>query len=121
MTQRNFLFRQGAATGRQAGVSGGMLSYFVSTGGTGASPPRTQLEPIERMRYRQILEARFYDYENLFGQYKDGFVSQSYWDQRILPAIKVWAPRWNVANPPDGPSGRQEFKEEIRRILQNGE
>lgn len=76
-----------------------------------------QLEPIERMRYRQILEARFYDYENLFGQYKDGFVSQTYWDQRVSPAIAEWAPRWNVTNPPDGPSGRKEFKDEIHRIL----
>ena len=80
-----------------------------------------QLEPIERMRFRQILEARFYDYENLFAQYEDGFVSQAYWEQRIAPSIAEWAPRWNITNPPDGPRGRREFKDEIRRIIQESE
>ncbi len=80
-----------------------------------------QLEPIERIRFRQILEARFYDYENLFAQYQDGFVSQTYWEQRVVPSIAEWAPRWNITNPPDGPGGRKEFKDEIRRVLQEAE
>ena len=80
-----------------------------------------QLEPIERIRYQQILEARFYDYENLYSQYAEGFFGQSYWEQRIVPSIAEWARRWNVVIPPDGPGGRKEFKDEVRRILQESE
>ena len=108
---------------RQAAVSDEILELYVKMETLeGSFGDRfNQLEPIERMRFRHILEARFYDYENLYAQYEDGFFSQSYWEQRISPSIAEWAPRWNTAYPPDGPGGRQEFKNEIQRILQESE
>jgi hypothetical protein len=108
---------------RQGAANDQILELFVSMDTLEGSFGERfkQLEPIERMRFRQILEARFYDYENLFAQYEDGFVSQGYWEQRIAPSIAEWAPRWNFTNPPDGPGGRKEFKDEIRRIIQESE
>jgi hypothetical protein len=108
---------------RQAAANDQILNLFVTMGTLeGSFGDRfAQLEPIERMRFQQIVEARFYDYENLFGQYENGFVSQTYWEQRASPGIAEWAPRWNVTNPPDGPGGRKDFKEEVRRILRESE
>ena len=80
-----------------------------------------QLDAVERVRLTQMVEARFYDYENLYSQYQEGFFSQEYWEQRVVPAIAEWAPRWSVAIPPSGPSGRKLFKEEVSRILQNSQ
>ena len=76
-----------------------------------------QLDRVEAIRYATMIAARYYDYENLFSQYQQGFVSQSYWEQRIVPAVKEWGPRWIAVYPPDGPGGRQAFIEEVRRIL----
>ena len=108
---------------RQTAASDQILELFVKMETLkGSFGDRfNQLEPIERMRYRHILEARFYDYENLYAQYEDRFFSQSYWEQRIAPAIAEWAPRWNIVYPPDGPGGRQAFKDEIQRILRKSE
>jgi hypothetical protein len=39
---------------------------------------------------------------------------------KIFPAISVWAPLWKILFPPRGPSGRQEFKDEVDRILDSG-
>jgi len=65
-----------------------------------------------------IENARYFDYENLYSQYQQGFVSQAYWEERIVPVIQGAAPFWKALWPPDGPVGRRAFKEEIERILQ---
>jgi len=76
----------------------------------------SQLDPVELARIRAIAAARFYDYENLHAQYERGFVSEEYWKQRIVPAIRNWAPVWAKLFPPDELSKRQAFKDEINRI-----
>ena len=73
--------------------------------------------PEERERLASVALARFYDYENLFAQYQRGFISESYWQERVTEGIREWAPLWMAASPPDGPSARSEFKIEVRRIL----
>ena len=77
-----------------------------------------QLNPTERIQARSIIEARFYDYENLYSQYQRGFVSEDYWRERAVPVILIWAPIWNAVAPPDGFVGRRAFKDEVERILQ---
>ncbi len=76
-----------------------------------------QLNPVEQARIRLVTEARFYDYENLFSQYQEGFIGDEYWEQRIVSAVRVWARRWAVTHPPNGPTGRQAFHDEVSRIL----
>ena len=60
-----------------------------------------QLDPVEMIRIRAIAAARIYDYENLHAQFERGFVSEEYWKQRIVPAIRVWAPVWAKLFPAD--------------------
>ena len=80
-----------------------------------------RLTPVEQARVRAALNARFYDLENLHSQYVEGFVSEDYWQQRLVPGIRESAPRWKALFPPDGPSGRREFKDEVERILMSND
>lgn len=79
------------------------------------------LDPIERSRVRSMMSARFYDYENVYSQYERGFVSEEYWQERVVPAIRIMAPVWKKIWGPDILPGRRPFKEEIERIMQGPE
>ena len=93
-----------------------LVANFGSMGGS-FEERFAQRNPVERQRIRLVTEARFYDYENLFSQYQEGFVGDEYWEQRIVSAVRVWARRWAVTHPPNGPTGRQAFHDEVSRIL----
>lgn len=80
------------------------------------NPDFEQLDQVEMERLRAIAAARFYDYETLYAQHERGFVSDEYWNDRIVPAVRNWAPIWARLFGPDGLSARRSFKEEIKRI-----
>jgi len=88
----------------------------VQDGGLFSNLDLAQLDPVEMQRIRAIAAARFYDYETLYAQYERGFVSEEYWKQRIVPAIRNWAPVWEKLFRTDELSMRQDFKDEIVRI-----
>ena len=88
----------------------------VQDGGLFSNLDLAQLDPVEMQRIRAIAAARFYDYETLYAQYERGFVSDEYWKQRIVPAIRNWAPVWEKLFRTDELSMRQDFKDEIVRI-----
>lgn len=88
----------------------------VKDGGLFSNLDLTQLDPVEMERIRAVAAARFYDYETLYAQYERGFVSEEYWQQRIVPAIRNWAPVWAKLFRSDELSVRQDFKDEIARI-----
>lgn len=80
-----------------------------------------QLDPIERQRALSMLGATYWDYENLYFQYRRGLVSEEYWNERIVPALRINAPRFKAAFGGDLPRGRQQFNDEIERILNAAE
>ena len=88
----------------------------VQDGGLFGNLDLTQLDPVEMERIRGVASARFYDYETLYAQYRRGFVSEEYWEERIVPAIRNWAPVWAKLFRTDELSMRQDFKDEIVRI-----
>ena len=75
-----------------------------------------QLDRVEMERIRAIASARFYDYETLYAQYERGFVSDDYWNNRIVPAVRDWAPVWAKLFGTDELSSRKSFIDEIKRI-----
>jgi hypothetical protein len=75
-----------------------------------------QLDAVEMERIRAIASARFYDYETLFAQYERGFVSEEYWHDRVVPAIRNWVPVWETLFGADELSARHEFSNELARI-----
>jgi len=76
-----------------------------------------QLTPIEQVQLRYLISADFYAYENMYSQYERGFISEEYWQERIVPVIRARAQFWNVIYPPDGPIGRRAFKDDVERIF----
>jgi hypothetical protein len=75
-----------------------------------------KVDRIERERIRAIALARFYDYETLYAQYAWEFVSDEYWSDRVVLAVRalvtVWAKRFSSGEL----SSRQIFENEIKRI-----
>ena len=80
-----------------------------------------QLTPAEKNRYEAAMIADIYDIENVFAQYERGLISDEYWQERIVPAIRGRAPAWKeVTSLFDGPEAgtRQAFQDEVERIVQ---
>ena len=108
---------------RQVALNENVASLFAKLGDMEGTPAQrlAQLTPTERVQAMAIIEARFYDYENLYSQYQQGFVSDDYWQERAVGPIREWAPRWKAIAPPDGPDGRRAFKDEVDRIMQGAQ
>ena len=108
---------------RQIAVNENVASLLAKLGEMEGTPIQRleQLTPTERVQANSVIEARFYDYENLYSQYQQGFVSEDYWQERAVEPIRTWAPRWKAIAPPDGPNGRRAFKDEVERILHGAE
>ena len=75
-----------------------------------------KLDRVEMERIRAIAVARFYDYETLYAQYERGFVSDEYWGERIVPAVRNWAPVWAKLFGSNELASRRSFVDEIERI-----
>lgn len=80
-----------------------------------------ELDPVERTRMSYFISASYWDFENLYFQYKRGLVSETYWHERIAPAISFTAPQWKAVADGGLLYGRQEFNDEVERILKNSE
>ena len=79
-------------------------------------------DPVERERAEAILFRSFWDFETLYFQYKRGLVSDSYWNERIAPAIMGDVPQWRaVVGGQFEDLGRSEFRDEIERLLSTAE
>ena len=78
-----------------------------------------QLDPVEQIRAAAMVTRGYWDFEGLFFQYRRGLVSDSYWNERIAPAIIEQAPVWKGALGGRLPSGRPEFNEEVERLMRS--
>jgi hypothetical protein len=76
-----------------------------------------KLEPVDRVRFENYLQRSYWDYENVYFQYKRGLVSEAYWTERIVPAIIANAPDWKASNGGVLNTGRIEFNLEVERLL----
>ena len=91
-----------------------MLMKFFDAGYPDNHNALDALSPVEQVRMHDILEAFHGDYDNLYYQYKQGFLDDEFYNVRIAESIKNLAPYWRKR----GISGRPSFEEEIDRILE---
>lgn len=79
-------------------------------------------DPVERVGAVAFVFRSFWDFETLYFQYKRGLVSESYWNERIVPAIISDAPAWKAAVGIQYEElGRKEFRDEVERLLKTVE
>ena len=95
-----------------------LITKLLEAGFPAHLVPPEQLTPVEVTRLGQYLTATIVDYDNLYYQYQNGHLDQSYWDDRIVPSIKLLAPYWKVYSPA---TGRAAFHAEVDRILRESE
>ena len=77
-----------------------------------------EMDPSTSMRMRFFLMASFWDFENLHAQYQRGLISEEYWTERIVAGILQDAPGWKAANGGSLLQGRQDFMDEVERLLE---
>ena len=70
------------------------------------------------MRMRFFLNTSFWDFENLHAQYQRGLISEQYWAERVVPGILQDAPGWKAATGGSLLMGRQDFIDEVERLLE---
>ena len=79
------------------------------------------LEPVDQIRLTSLVLRDYWDYENLYFQYRRNLVSEDYWSERVVPAIIGKAPQWKGVNGGNLPVGRSEFNDEVERLLSTDE
>jgi hypothetical protein len=72
------------------------------------------LDATERERFRRYLQSRHSDYDNLFYQYRLGYLDENFYQSRVASSIKRLTPMWTEFGFIS--DGTPEFQAEIRRI-----
>jgi len=78
------------------------------------------LTPGEIQQLNTLATADIYDMENVFAQYERGLISDEYWQERMVPAIRVRAEMWKTRTSlldGAGVGTRQTFQDEVERIM----
>ena len=72
------------------------------------------LDQVERERIRRYAQARLADYDNLFYQYRLGYLDEEFYQSRVAISIKRMTPVWEEFGMLGGAT--PSFVAEIRRI-----
>ena len=87
---------------------------FRGAGGPRDPAAMDALDDIERARVTQYLMHRYSDYDNLFYQYKEGYLDEEYYQHRVEPSIRALANSWEAIGV--FTLARPSFVEEVHRI-----
>ena len=77
----------------------------------------SELEPEDNQRFRFAIISEYWDYENLYAQYKRELITEEYWLDRGIGGVLNRAPMWKAIVGGGLPKGRQSFNDEIERLL----
>ena len=79
------------------------------------------LDPVERERLRQYHDGRLAEYDNLYLQYKSGFLDEGYYSVRVVNTVRNLAPLWTELGllrlGAENPRVSKNFATEVERIL----
>jgi len=88
---------------------------FRAAGGYEATSVLDVLDPVDSARVFRYLQSRVGDYDNLFYQYRQGYLDEEYYRTRIEPSIKRLAPTWFEYGMLDTMSSS--FRAEVERLV----
>jgi len=91
---------------------------FAQAGGWGESAALEALDPVETERIRRYAQGRLAGYDNLFYQYRQGYIDESFYQSRIVSSIKKMSPFWIEFGLLKGVT--PEFRAEVERIISDG-
>ena len=94
---------------------------FRAAGGPRDVSALEKLDPIERARIRQYMDARIAGYDNLYYQYRNGFLDEDFYNVRVVNTVRFLAPIWIELGVlrlgAENPRVTKSFAAEIERIL----
>ncbi len=80
-----------------------------------------QLDPVERDRLRSYFNGRVAGYDNLYYQYRNGFLDEDFYSIRVVNTVRTWAPVWielGIIRPgAENPRVTKSFAAEVQRIM----
>jgi hypothetical protein len=97
------------------------LVKFRAAGGAQDLTSIEQLSPEELARVRYYHRGRLMGYDNLYFQYKSGFLEEDFYNVRVVNPVRALAPLWTELGllrlGHENPFVTTSFAEEIERIL----
>ena len=92
----------------------------LSNSGVSFQEMDKHFSPGEISQLTSLATADIYDMENVFAQYERGLISDEYWHERVVPAIRargeIWTSRTSLFDGA-GAGTRQSFQDEVARIM----
>ncbi len=61
------------------------------------------LSPVESRRIQELFAGFAGDYDNLIFQYRQGYLDESFYENRVMPSIRELAPWWQMYGIADKP------------------
>ena len=87
---------------------------FLAAGGLKDPSALGALDPIEARRVFRYMQSRAGDYDNLYYQYRQGYLDEEFYRTRIEVSIKMLAPTWLAHGVLNNMS--DSFKAEVERV-----
>jgi len=87
---------------------------FVAAGGFTDVSALDALDPLDAARVYRYMQSRAGDYDNLYYQFRQGYLDEGYYHTRIEPSIKLFANTWLTHGILDNMSAS--FKAEVERL-----
>ena len=97
-----------------------VLEKFAAAGGPDDLSALQELTPMERARLRRYWDGRIGGYDNLYFQYRQGFLDEDFYSVRVMGPIRAYLPLWQelglVNLGAENPRVTKSFAAELERI-----
>ena len=87
---------------------------YMSFGGHQNPSALEALDPVDAARVYRYFQARAGDYDNLYYQYRQGYLDEEFYRTRIENSIRIFAPAWLAHGVLDNMT--PSFKAEVERL-----
>ncbi len=92
-----------------------LLEKIVLLGGLANLSSADELTPEELYRLRVFLQGRYWDFDNLFYQYQQGYLDEEYYQFSVSNAIRIFSPWFDKFGIFEN-TRRPSFEAELQRL-----